>query len=152
MGLVQCDQYEPFWAAHRDNWKPCTPADVWGLREDRTFQPPSKAHLKRLTRVRPVVVVARPRPVSDSPRQRELREAQKHGFEIRRMLMPNTTRPAEPMPYQRPAPVQQGTACAVDLELRRAQRLAEARRIASYGSAELGRAWKEYLKCISSGM
>lgn len=60
MSLVQCDQYAPYWEKHRDDWKPSTPADIWGLREDREFTAPSRAHIKRLERVRPEVVVARP--------------------------------------------------------------------------------------------
>lgn len=55
---TQCAGYADLWAAHRDNMRPVTPADVWGLREDRDFQPPSRAHIKRLQRVRPMVTRA----------------------------------------------------------------------------------------------
>lgn len=75
MALTQAEQYEPFWRQHRDYWKPCTPDDVHGLAEDRTFQPPSRAHLKRLTRERPEVTVARPRPPIDNSRRREINQA-----------------------------------------------------------------------------
>jgi hypothetical protein len=64
MAMTQAESYADLWAAHRDQARPVTPADVWGLREDRHFQPPSKAHLKRLARIRPVVVVAKAKPPS----------------------------------------------------------------------------------------
>lgn len=75
MALTQCEAYEPFWRKHRDDWRPCTPDDVHGLREDRTFQPPSKAHLKRLARPRPVVTPAVARPAPDHSRRREINQA-----------------------------------------------------------------------------
>lgn len=75
MALTQAESYADLWAAHRDRAGPLTPDDVWGLREDRHFQPPSKGHLKRLARVRPVVtpLVARPEP--DHSRRREINRA-----------------------------------------------------------------------------
>lgn len=78
MALTQAEQYEPFWRQHRDYWKPCTPDDVHGLAEDRTFQPPSRAHLKRLARAQreqEYVGVARPRPPIDNSRRREINQA-----------------------------------------------------------------------------
>jgi len=57
---TQCSGYADFWEAHRDRAGPLTPADVWGLREDREFQPPSRGHLRRLRRFRPEVFPAEP--------------------------------------------------------------------------------------------
>lgn len=65
MALTQAESYEPFWRQHRDYWRACTPDDVHGLIEDRTFVPPSKAHIKRIQRPRPLVTLAHPTTAPD---------------------------------------------------------------------------------------
>ena len=82
MALTQCEQYEPFWRKHRDDWRPCTPADVWGLREDREFQPPSRGHLKRLLRPRPTVTPAAPARNEPDPVRLDLNARIKRSREV----------------------------------------------------------------------
>lgn len=84
--MTQAESYEPFWRAHRDNWKPCTPDDVHGLAEDRTFTPPSKAHLKRIARFRPVVTAPDIRPVLDNSRRREINQARAASAGVREAI------------------------------------------------------------------
>ena len=86
MAMTQAESYEPFWRAHRDNWKPCTPDDVHGLAEDRTFTPPSKGHIKRIRRFRPVVTPCEPRPVLDNSRRREINQAHVHAAGVREAI------------------------------------------------------------------
>jgi hypothetical protein len=106
MALTQAESFEPFWRAHRDNWRACTPADVWGLREDRTFEPPSKAHTRRLTRTRPVVTAAKPEILHGSTRADDLAKRIALGKSVLAACrcLP-TVRKAEPLPYVRPAPI-----------------------------------------------
>lgn len=52
---TQCANWAPTWAHLRDHAKPVVPDDVGQLAEVREQTPPSKAHVKRLTRLRPVV-------------------------------------------------------------------------------------------------
>lgn len=58
---TQCENWAAPWAHLRDHAKPIAPRDVDELREVREMLPPSKAHIKRLQRERPVVVVAKPK-------------------------------------------------------------------------------------------
>lgn len=53
---TQCANWAPTWAHIRDYGKPVVPDDVGQLAEVRAMVPPSKAHVKRLTRLRPAVV------------------------------------------------------------------------------------------------
>lgn len=53
---TQCANWAPTWAYLRDHAKPVVPDDVGQLAEVREQKAPSKAHIKRLTRVRPLVV------------------------------------------------------------------------------------------------
>ena len=64
MMKTQCSNWAEPWAHLRDNAKPIAPRDVDELAEVRVMVPPSKAHIKRLQRVRPVVVVARAKPTA----------------------------------------------------------------------------------------
>ena len=61
MALTQAESYADLWAAHRDQVRPLSPADAWKLREDREFQPPSRAHVRRIQRSHePASMVATP--------------------------------------------------------------------------------------------
>ena len=73
--MAQSDQFHETWAYLRDHAKPIVPDDVHDLREVRTFQPPSRAHLKRVARPRPLVTPAVPRPEPDHSRRREINQA-----------------------------------------------------------------------------
>lgn len=86
MALTQAEQYEPFWRKHRDDWRPCTPDDIHGLAEDRTFTPPSRAHLKRLARVRPEITPAVARPAPDHSRRREINQAHAASARVREAI------------------------------------------------------------------
>ncbi len=147
MSMVQCEQYAPFWEAHRDNWKPSTPADVWGLREDREFEPPSRAHVKRIERVRPVVVVRRPVKVDTSVRA-DLNRRVQLSKEVLKACgcerVVHVARPVErfervetPRPYT-PAD-------------RAAQRLAEAARLMSYGMITRESIKQRLINCLFKG-
>lgn len=49
------------WPYMRDNAKPVTPLDAYYLAQCRTYCPPSKAHVKRLLKLRPQITKARPK-------------------------------------------------------------------------------------------
>lgn len=131
MGMTQAEQYEPFWRAHRDSWKPVTPADVWGLREDRTFQPPSKGHLKRLARMRPIVTPAEKRQRDADGARAAVNQRAAAGKRVLAacgcLPVQYVARPADKQ-FIDPVPPPPATP-----ERRAAQRHAEAVRCASYG-------------------
>lgn len=86
------------WGHLRDTLKPTTPYAAECLACARTFEPPSKAHLKRLKRLRLAVTPVRePKPIDTTPRKR-INEAMAYGREIERLLKPNSTAPAQPLP------------------------------------------------------
>lgn len=58
---TQCSNWAEPWAQLRDHAKPVVPRDVDELAMVREMTAPSKGHVKRLTRVRPVVVIVRPK-------------------------------------------------------------------------------------------
>jgi len=86
MAMTQAESYADLWTQHRDYWKPCTPDDIHGLREDREFEPPSRAHRKRLARDRPEVTVARPAPPVDQSARLRINQASAHGARIKALL------------------------------------------------------------------
>lgn len=101
---MQSDQFHEVWAYLRDNAKPVQPHDVYDLRVVREQEPPSKAHIKRLTRERPVVVIARRKAPADTSARAHQIEAVNLGRKVRKMLQPNKFAPAAPKPYTRPMP------------------------------------------------
>lgn len=54
--MAQSEQFHEVWAYLRDHAKPVVPDDVGQLAEVREQKPPSRAHVKRIKRVRPAVV------------------------------------------------------------------------------------------------
>lgn len=86
MALTQAESYADFWSQHRDYAGPVKCDDVFALREDREYTPPSKAHLKRLARVRPEVTPAKVSPTPDHSRRREINQAAAHGSAIAALL------------------------------------------------------------------
>lgn len=63
--MAQSDQFHESFAYIRDNARAVRPDDVYALAEAREFAPPSRAHIKRIERVRPTVTKAEPKVVSD---------------------------------------------------------------------------------------
>lgn len=147
MAMTQAESYADFWVAHRDRAGPLSPADVWGLREDREFVAPSKAHVKRLTRVRPVVTRADAK-VPDVSARQSLAQRVRAGRQVLEACgcLPPPYAPI-PSDYVRPATIVPGAPriAADHAERRRAQIEAECARIAVYGSDELSRAWRLWL-------
>lgn len=73
--MAQSDQFHEQWEVVRDKARPVVPDDVYFLAEARRDMPPSKAHVKRLLRVRPEVTPATARPAPDHSRRREINQA-----------------------------------------------------------------------------
>lgn len=92
------------WPHMRDCEKPKS-KDDWGFLEARTYCPPSKAHKRRLLRVRPrVTAPSKPLPIDAEPRHRQ-NFARSLGFgvtEHMRRLRLNV--PYGPLPADRAAP------------------------------------------------
>lgn len=86
MALTQAESYADLWTQHRDYAGPVKCDDVFALREDREYTPPSKAHLKRLTKSRPEVSPATVSPKPDHSRRREINQAAAHGARIAALL------------------------------------------------------------------
>lgn len=76
------------WPHMRDHARGTTPYAQSCLDKARTYQAPSKAHKKRIARVRPEGHVVKPveRDPRGCQRQRELSEARRLGEEIKRLL------------------------------------------------------------------
>lgn len=157
---TQCANWAPTWAHLRDNAKPVVPDDVGQLAEVREMLPPSKAHVKRLTRVRPVVVKAQRfveagsdpaggRAAHNAVTSRAMAMLAKHGMAPK----PYVARPLEskPLPLIPPAPVGHAKEAGPDYRKERQHMLAmakmvyrdfvpdEARIIRVFGSVE---AWE----------
>jgi hypothetical protein len=138
--MGQSEQFHEQWAYLRDHAKPIVPDDVFDLRAVREFQPPSKAHLKRIARERPAVTPLRDRPkLSDGQRER-INSALRYGHAVERFHRPNKFLPAQPLPYVRPAPIEPGAprVAADHAERRNECLLREAARLASYGMVMKG--------------
>lgn len=141
--MGQSEQFHEQWAYLRDHAKPIVPDDVYDLRAVREFQPPSRAHVKRIQRVRPVVVVARPRPDVLTADRLAHNEAATLGLAVSRLVRPNyhAAQVARPLPYNRPPPIEPGAPriTADHHERRAVAKLAESVRLASYGMIAKGR-------------
>lgn len=87
MAMTQAESYADLWEHHRDRAGPVKADDVFALRDDRTFQPPSRGHLKRLQRVRPEVTPIIPRPALDNSRRAEVNRALAAGAHLRALLV-----------------------------------------------------------------
>lgn len=143
--MAQSDQFHETWAYLRDHAKPIRPDDVADLRAVREFQPPSRAHIKRIERVRPFVLVATPKPVSDVTRRIELNQAVAIARAYGLVPAPYVARPLPPKPVNRTTPDK--ARIAPDHAARRVELMrAEAIRVASFGHLELGRAWAIWSK------
>lgn len=140
MAMTQAESYADLWAAHRDRAGPLTPDDVYGLADDRHFQPPSKAHAKRLARLRPYTTPLVLGPTPDVTRRRQINEALAYGNAVTRLHRPNLFLKAEPLPYVRPAPIAPDAprVAADHMERRNAQLFVEAQRLAAYGMIAKG--------------
>lgn len=63
MAVVSTYHWEDVWPFLRDHARPTTPYAAEQLAKCRTYAPPSKAHIKRLKRERPLVLkVQKPQP------------------------------------------------------------------------------------------
>lgn len=158
--MSQSEQFHEAWAYLRDNAKPVEPHDVWDLRVVREQLPPSKAHIKRLQRARPVVTIARRKPPIDQTPRVKMIEAMNYGLIISKMVRPNYHKGAAPVARVH---AEQGQALPLTpdlVKLRFDQRIAEAVRLANvargmgFGPARkevLSRATqalKEAIKCV----
>ena len=143
--MAQSDQFHETFAYLRDNARAVRPDDVYALREAREFQAPSRAHIKRIERVRPMVLVATPKPVSDVTRRIELNQAVAIARAYGLVPAPYVARPLPPKPVNRTTP-DKARLAPDHAELRAASMRAEAARIASFGDRELGRAWAIWSK------
>ena len=146
--MGQSEQFHEQWAYLRDNARPVVPDDVFDLRAVREFQPPSKAHVKRLERVRPTVTIRSERPKPECARRRELAKAQSIGIALDKRMRPNFHAPAAPVvrPVVQADPGKAAPLTADQLKRRSQQFRAEAARIAAYGCAEFSRAWYVWKK------
>lgn len=86
------------WGYLRDNLKPTTPYSADCIAIAHEFEQPSRAHLKRLKRLRTPVTPVRPRSVPDTTARAHHNEAARYGRMIERLLKPNSTAPARPLP------------------------------------------------------
>lgn len=98
------------WPHMRDNAKPLSENDAWKLLEARTYCPPSKAHVKRLKRPRPLLSRARPAPerlpntiapLLDMAREaktvaRNAAVLERHLIAANKPIVPDTHKPASP--------------------------------------------------------
>ena len=80
--MAQSDQFHEAWAQVRDYARPVLPDDVYFLDEARADAPPSRAHVKRLQRVRPEITAAQPRVALDYTRQQQINQAVSAGARI----------------------------------------------------------------------
>jgi hypothetical protein len=140
VAMTQAESYADLWGQHRDYAGPVKADDVFALRDDRDFQPPSRAHIKRIERARPEITLAsRPR-LSDTVRRREINQAL--AFAKRAGLVPQAyvARPLEKGEQRVRIDASLGAPLTDEQrELRAAQRFAEASRLASYGMIAVGR-------------
>lgn len=140
MAMTQAESYADLWAQHRDHAGPVKADDVFALRDDRDFQAPSRAHLKRIERPRPMVTLAeRPR-LADTTRRAEINRALAFAKAAGLVPAPYVARPLEKGEQR----IRIDCALAPPLTdaeraLRVSQRHAEAFRLASYGMIMPGR-------------
>lgn len=140
MAMTQAESYADSWAQHRDYAGPVKADDVFALRDDRDFQAPSRAHVKRIQRERPEITLAgRPR-LSDTVRRREINQALAFAKRAGLVPEPYVARPLEKGEQRVRIDAKFAPPLTPELrDLRAAQRFAEAFRLASYGMIAVGR-------------
>jgi len=84
--MSQSEQFHESWSHIRDHARPVIQDDVYFLEAARADMPPSKAHVKRLTKFRPDVVPDKGRANSCAKRRVEINQAAIYGRGIADLL------------------------------------------------------------------
>lgn len=84
--MSQSEQFGEAWAYVRDHARPVIQDDVYFLDGARADMPPSKAHVRRLKRLRPEVVPDQPRGTASHERRLHINQAAAYGRGIADLL------------------------------------------------------------------